>query len=58
MSELPLEDMPDFPAAAHEAARGQVVYITSAANALPDDEDKHEVWVEDVRHRSKACGGH
>jgi len=28
MSELALEDMPDFPAAAHEAARGQVVYIT------------------------------
>jgi antitoxin (DNA-binding transcriptional repressor) of toxin-antitoxin stability system len=28
MSELALEDTPDFPAAAHEAARGQVVYIT------------------------------
>jgi mRNA interferase RelE/StbE len=22
------------------------------------DEDKHEVWIEDVRHRSKAYGGH
>lgn len=28
MSELALEDMPDLPAAAHEAASGQVVYIT------------------------------
>lgn len=22
------------------------------------DDDKQEVWVEDVRHRSKAYGGH
>jgi mRNA-degrading endonuclease RelE of RelBE toxin-antitoxin system len=22
------------------------------------DDDKHEVWIEDVRHRSKAYGGH
>jgi antitoxin (DNA-binding transcriptional repressor) of toxin-antitoxin stability system len=28
MTELALEDTPDLPAAAHEAARGQVVYIT------------------------------
>jgi hypothetical protein len=28
MSELALEDTPDLPAAAHEAASGQVVYIT------------------------------
>jgi antitoxin (DNA-binding transcriptional repressor) of toxin-antitoxin stability system len=28
MSELPLEDTRDLPAAAHEAERGQVVYIT------------------------------
>ncbi len=28
MSELALEDMPDLPAAAHEAARGEVIYIT------------------------------
>ena len=28
VSELALEDTPDLPAAAHEAARGQVVYLT------------------------------
>jgi len=34
MSELALEDGPDFPAAAHEAAGGQVVYITEHGRRL------------------------
>jgi antitoxin Phd len=34
MSELALEDAPDFPAAAHEAAGGQVVYITENGRRL------------------------
>ena len=34
MSELALEDSPDFSAAAHEAAGGQVVYITEHGRRL------------------------
>jgi antitoxin (DNA-binding transcriptional repressor) of toxin-antitoxin stability system len=34
MSELPLEDAPDVVGAAHEAARGQVVYLTEHGERL------------------------
>lgn len=34
MSELALEGVPDFPAAVHEAAGGQVVYITEHGRRL------------------------
>jgi len=34
MSELALEDTPDLPDAAHEAARGQVVYITEHGDRI------------------------
>jgi antitoxin (DNA-binding transcriptional repressor) of toxin-antitoxin stability system len=41
MSELALEDTPDLPAAAHEAANGQVVYLTErgkrVAGIVPAD---------------------
>jgi antitoxin (DNA-binding transcriptional repressor) of toxin-antitoxin stability system len=34
MSELPVEDAPDVAGAAHEAARGQVVYLTEHGERL------------------------
>jgi antitoxin (DNA-binding transcriptional repressor) of toxin-antitoxin stability system len=34
MSELALEDTPDFPAAAHDAARGEAIYITEHGRRL------------------------
>jgi antitoxin (DNA-binding transcriptional repressor) of toxin-antitoxin stability system len=34
MSELPLEDAPDVADAAHEAARGEVVYLTEDGERL------------------------
>jgi hypothetical protein len=34
MSELPLDDGPDISAAAHEAARGHVVYLTEHGQRL------------------------
>lgn len=34
MSELALEDTPDLPAAAHEAARGEVIYLTEHGERL------------------------
>ena len=34
MSELPVEDAPDVAGAAHEAARGQVVYLTERGERL------------------------
>jgi antitoxin (DNA-binding transcriptional repressor) of toxin-antitoxin stability system len=34
MSELPLDDGPDISAAAHEAARGHVVYLTEHGERL------------------------
>jgi len=34
MSELPLDDMPGVAGAAHDAARGQVVYLTERGQRL------------------------
>jgi antitoxin (DNA-binding transcriptional repressor) of toxin-antitoxin stability system len=56
MSDLPVESAPDVAAAAHQAASGQVVYITEHGNRLAGIVPLELAAI--LRHRRKVRASH